>query len=477
MIIQQFFVPGLSHLSYIIGGSKSCAVVDPKRDIQVYLNTARSMGLKITHILETHLHADFVSGHLELAEQTGAKIYAPKEGNCEFDHISLSEGDSLLIDNIEIKVLETPGHTPEHIVYIAIDHSRGKEPAALFSGDTLFVGDVGRPDLFPGRAQELAAKLFASLKKLASLPDFCELYPAHGAGSFCGRVLSERRTSTIGYEKMYNDAFKEKNEQRFIKLLTTHMPEAPDHFSRCSEINRKGPPLIKELPPWVPFEPEQFQQKAADPEVIVLDTRSYEAFGGQHIPGAYHIDFGSNFSTFAGWILPPEKEILLVVDKKDQVEEVIVHLRRVGLDRTIGYLEGGMYEWAKAGFPTEHICQLSPGELEKRKKNGPPMILLDVRSKREFMMSHIDGAINIPFAELRTRADELRKDIPIVVICNSGHRSSLGASLLQRQGFKEVFNFAGGMLGYWSAGLGPECPFCVAPHLPETSKANEGSRG
>lgn len=469
MIIQQFFVPGLSHLSYLIGALKSCAILDPKRDIQIYLDTAKEMGLKITHILETHLHADFISGHLELAEQTGAKIYAPKTGICEFDHMGLSEGDSLLIDDIELKVFETPGHTPEHVVYLAIDHSRGKEPTALFSGDTLFVGDVGRPDLFPWRAEELATRLFESLKKLTSLPDFCEIYPAHGAGSFCGRVLSAKRTSTMGYEKKYNYALQEKDEKRFIKMLTTHMPEAPDHFSRCSEINRKGPRLKRELPCLTPFEPMAFQQKANDSNVIILDIRPYEAFGGQHIPGAYHIDLRGNFSTFAGWILPPDKDILLVVDQREQTEEAIVQLRRVGLDQTIGYLEGGMFEWAKAGLPTEHICQLSPKELKKRMDEGPEMILLDVRGKEEFMAFHIEGAINIPFADLRTKANELKKDVPLVVICNSGHRSSLGASLLKRQGFKDISNFAGGMLGYNAAGLGPECPFCAAPHLLEIS--------
>ncbi|MGB9629046.1 MAG: MBL fold metallo-hydrolase [Thermodesulfobacteriota bacterium] len=470
MIIQQFFVPGLSHLSYLIGGSKSCAVIDPKRDIQVYLDMAKAMDLKITHILETHLHADFISGHLELADQTGAKIYAPKGGDCQFEHIGLSEGDSILIEDMEIKILETPGHTPEHIVYVAIDRSRGKEPAALFSGDTLFVGDVGRPDLFPGRAQELAKKLFESLNKLVALPDFCEIYPAHGAGSFCGRVLSSKRTSTIGYEKKYNYALQEKNEQKFIKLLTTHMPEAPDHFSRCSEINRKGPKLVKELPRLIPYEPIQFQQKSNDPNVIILDIRSYEAFGGQHILGAYHIDFRSNFSTFAGWILSPEKEILIVSETQEQAEEAVVQLRRVGLDRIIGYLEGGMYEWAKAGLPTEHVCQLSPEELKKRMTEGPGLILLDVRSKREFISGHINGAINIPFPDLRVKADELKREIPVVVICNSGHRSSIGASLLKRQGFKDVSNFAGGMLGYHAAGLGPECLYCVAPHIPEFTK-------
>ena len=215
MLIQQFFVNGLSHISYLIGGSKTCAIVDPKRDVQIYLDTAKAMGLKITHILETHLHADFISGHLDLAEKTGAKIYAPNSAKCEFEHVGLSEGDSFEIEDMEFRVLETPGHTPEHICYVAIDHSRGEDPVALFCGDTLFVGDVGRPDLFPGIAKELASKLYDSLQKLAKLPDFCEVYPAHGAGSLCGRAMSAKRTSTIGYEKKYNYAFQTKDRNKF----------------------------------------------------------------------------------------------------------------------------------------------------------------------------------------------------------------------------------------------------------------------
>ena len=249
MIVQQFFVGGLAHSSYLLGGQKTCAVIDPRRDIQVYLDTAKASGLKITHILETHLHADFVSGHLDLAQRTGAKIYAPKSGKCAFDHIGLSEGDTFEIEDMEIKVLETPGHTPEHLCYVVMDHSRGEEPAAVFTGDTLFVGDVGRPDLFPGIARDLASKLFHSLhEKLATLPDFCEVYPAHGAGSLCGRAMSAKRTSTMGYEKKYNYAFQTKDKNKFIDLLTTDMPEAPDHFSRCSDINRKGPALVRDLP-------------------------------------------------------------------------------------------------------------------------------------------------------------------------------------------------------------------------------------
>jgi rhodanese-related sulfurtransferase len=383
--------------------------------------------------------------------------------------VGLSERDSFEIEDMEFRVLETPGHTPEHMVYVAIDHSRGEDPVALFCGDTLFVGDVGRPDLFPGIAKELASKLYDSLQKLAKLPDFCEVYPAHGAGSLCGRAMSAKRTSTIGYEKKYNYAFETKDRDKFIELLTTDMPEAPDHFSRCSDINRKGPTLVKNLPPLSPFDPPSFSGRAKEKNTVILDIRPYEAFGGQHVAGSYQIDLGGNFSTFAGWIIPPDVNILLVVERAEQAEEAVVQLRRVGLDRTIGYLDGGMYEWAKTGLPMEHIPQLSAEDLKRRITNGLAVTLVDVRAKREYMTGHIEGTINIPAPDLRTRYKELEQKIPIVVICNTGHRSSLGASLLKQHGFKDVSNVAGGMTGYNMAGYGPECPVCIAPHLPITS--------
>lgn len=466
MIIEQFFVNGLAHISYLLRGSKTCAVIDPRRDIQIYLDTAKAMGFKITHILETHLHADFISGHMDLAEKTGAKIYAPRSGKCQFDHVGLSEGDVFEMEDMEFRILETPGHTPEHLVYVVVDHSRGEDPVALFSGDTLFVGDVGRPDLFPGIAKDLASKLYDSLQKLAGLPDFCEVYPAHGAGSLCGRAMSAKRTSTIGYEKKYNYAFQTRDRNKFIDLLTTDMPEAPDHFSRCSDINRRGPALIRDLPCLTPYDPVSFHQLSKEKNTIVLDIRPYEAFGGQHVPGAFHIDFGGNFSTFAGWVLPPDGDILLVSSNPSQSEEAVLHLRRVGLDRTIGYLEGGMYEWGKAGLPAEQVGQISVGELDQRVKGGPSVTLLDVRAKREFMTGYIDGALNIPFPDLRKRYGELDVTAPVLVICNTGHRSSIATSILKRRGFKDVSNVAGGMTGYNAAGLGPECPACIAPHLP-----------
>jgi len=220
MFVQQFFVKGLAHSSYLLGGTETCAIVDPRRDVQVYLDAAEDMGMKITHILETHLHADFVSGHMDLAKLTGATIVAPRAGGCSFEHLAVGDGDGFEIENLKIEVLDTPGHTPEHISFVVTDTSRGDEPAAVFCGDTLFVGDVGRPDLFPGMAQELASKLFSSIHdKLLKLPDHCEVYPAHGAGSLCGRAMGAKRTSTIGYERRYNAALQIADEAEFIQSL------------------------------------------------------------------------------------------------------------------------------------------------------------------------------------------------------------------------------------------------------------------
>jgi glyoxylase-like metal-dependent hydrolase (beta-lactamase superfamily II)/rhodanese-related sulfurtransferase len=467
MIIQAFFTKGIAHSSYLLGGSNSCAIVDPRRDVDIYIDAAKSLGMEITHILETHLHADFVSGHMELAKKAGAKIYASKSGNCEFDHVELSEGDDFKIDDMELTVLETPGHTPEHIIYVVTDEARGTAPSCVFCGDTLFVGDVGRPDLFPSRAKELASDLYESLhSKLLTLPDFCEVYPAHGAGSLCGKAMGAKRSSTIGYERLHNAALQIKDKEKFIESVTTKMPAVPDHFSRCSGINGKGPALIETLPVLTPLDPITFKKKADEENTVVLDIRSYEAFGGQHVPGAYHIDFGGNFATFAGWIILPDKDILLVSDSFEQAYEATIWLRRVGLDDAIGFLDGKMHAWTNKGLPTNHVSQLSAEELYTRITKGESVILVDVRTRSEFEVNHIKGATNIPAPELRTRHKELDKNKQITLICRTGHRSSLAASLLKQQGFRDVSSVAGGMAGYSAAGYAPMCPMCSIPHGP-----------
>lgn len=467
MFVQQFFVKGLAHSSYLLGGTDTCAIVDPQRDIDIYLQAAEDMGMAITHILETHLHADFVSGHLDLADATGATIYAPRSADCQFAHVGVGEGDNFALGDLALSVLETPGHTPEHISYVVVDKARGPEPCAVFCGDTLFVGDVGRPDLFPGQAVELATKLYSSLHdKMLSLPDFCEVYPAHGAGSLCGRAMGAKRTSTIGYERRYNAALLIADRQAFVESLTTNMPAAPDHFSRCSAVNAAGPTRVGELPALEPLRPAEFWERSQRDETLVLDIRGYESFGGMHVPGAYHIDAGGNFSTFAGWLLPPTAEILLVAVSLDQAAQAAVMLRRVGLDRVTGVLHGGMFAWARAGLPLGHVTQVSAHELHQMTTQGEKLVLVDVRAPSEYEKFHIDGALNIPAPDLRSRYTELDSQARTVVICSTGHRSSMAASLLKQRGFADVVNVSGGMTGYTAAGFAPECPVCVVPHGP-----------
>ena len=466
MYVQQFFVEGLAQSSYILGGNQTCAVIDPKRDVDDYIKVAKAMGLKITHILETHLHADFISGHLDLKKLTGAKIYAPKAGNCQFDHTPVAERDSIEIEDMELEVVETGGHTPEHVSYVVTDHSRGGEPVAVFCGDTLFVGDVGRPDLFPGRADELASTLYDNLhQKLLKLPDFCEVYPAHGAGSLCGRAMGAKRTSTIGYEIRYNPAIQHKSKEEFKKSLLTGMPQAPDHFSRCSAINAKGPALVRSLPVPGPLALEEFCRLISNGHIVV-DVRDYTAFGGAHVPGAYSLDLAMNFSTFSGWVLPPDRPMLLVGDTEEEVQRATKQLRRVGLDEVVGYLEGGIHAWSIGGLPLGYLAHISVHELKRKLEQRNDIAVLDVRSQTEWDEAHLEGAVHIPSPDVRTRHKEVDSNKPVVILCNTAHRSSMAASILKQHGFTNISVVTGGMTAWQAAGYSEKCPICEAPHLP-----------
>ncbi|MBN1889266.1 MAG: MBL fold metallo-hydrolase [Thermoflexales bacterium] len=465
MLLKHFFIGKIAHSSYILAGKNGCAVIDPQRDVDGYITEARALGVDITHILQTHLHADFISGHMDLAKKTGAKIYVAKSAQCTFDHVALSEGDAIELEDMVLTVMETPGHTPEHLSYVVSDTSRSDSPVAVFVGDTLFVGDVGRPDLFPDMAEELAGKLYHSLHdKLLKLPDYVQVYPAHGAGSLCGRAMGAKWDTTIGYERHFNAALQIKDKAAFIKSLTEGMPPAPDHFSRCSDINRHGPARLAALPIMEELSPARFNERTGDANGVVLDTRSYHAFAGQHIPGAWHLDLNGNFPTFAGWVLPTDKDILLVADDYKKALEANSWARRVGMDRIVGYLDGGMVAWAVAGLKTTRIELISAEDLHDMIAGHADFVLLDVRAPLEYEDNHIQGAANIPVAELRTRHVELDKAKTTVLICSSGNRSSLGASILKQHGFQEVRNVAGGMSGYSAAGYSRECRACVNPH-------------
>ncbi len=458
MIIRQFFDDFISHSSYLIGSRQSCAIIDPRRDVDIYIDAARSMKLKITHILETHLHADFISGHLDLSDKTDALIFGPEKAGFQFKHTGLADGDTFEIGDIKIKVIETPGHTPEMINYIAFDMTRNKkDPAAVFTGDTLFVGDVGRPDLFPGRRDELTEKLFSSLKnRILKLPDYCEIYPAHGAGSLCGGEISSKRMSTLRFERNNNTILKAKKLDDFKKLLYKKELPVPDHFKRCSDINRNGPKLLKNLPELITVNTaESRDMLKKNRDIFVCDIRSYDAFGGQHIPGSINIDFDGIFGNYSGWVLPSNKNIILVAENPEQAQIAFKVLRRVGLDQKICLLNRGMDGWAINGYETGHTGQLNPGELKDmlENKNGKDtLVLLDVRNTYEFDSGHIKNALNIPVHELRTRFKEIDNKARVIAYCGSGKRSGMGCSILKSHGFDHVYNLAGGINSYISAG-------------------------
>lgn len=455
MIIRQFFLPGIAHSSYLVAGVRGCAVIDPSRDTGRYLACAREMGLSITHVLETHLHADFVSGHLDLADATGAIIAAPASARCAFPHLQLSEGDEICVDDIRFSVIETPGHTPEHIGYVATDTARGPTPVALFSGDTLLVGDVGRPDLFPGKAEELASDLYDSLhEKVLALPDECELYPAHGMGSLCGRAMAAKRSSTIGYERKYNATLRIEDRGEFVRALTSGMPAAPDHFARCFEINRAGPALLRTLAGPAPLPPQEFSQRIRGKGAVLLDIRGYPGFSGLHIPGAWNIDLSGNFATNAGWVIPSGKEVFLVADDDWQAHEAAVQLRRVGFDTVLGFLDGGMLGWGIAGLQSARIPVLTAAEAGARVRAGTA-VLVDVRSEEEWKGSHAERSVHIPWHQLRVRHDELDPAREIIVMCKGGQRASIAASILMMHGFIRISNLGGGYDAYRRAGFAP----------------------
>lgn len=450
MYFKQIYTPGLAICSYVVGGKEECLVVDPPRDIASCIEAAKEFGLPITGILETHLHADFVSGHMDLARVAGATIYAARSARCAYEHVALSEGQPVDHDTLRLELLETPGHTPESAVFLVSDLERTGAPVLVFSGDTLLVGDVGRPDLFPDRKEELVEKLYQSLRKIESLGDNLELYPAHGMGSLCGRSLSAKLSSTVGTEKRYNYAFSIHPVSRFREELLAGMPEAPDHFSRCSEINRQGPPLVSQIEPPRAFNPGVFRKLASEGH-LVLDVRDNLAFPPAHIPGAYSIPVNSNFSTFAGWVLPPDRPLLLVGDNREEIEDAVIKLRRVGLDLAAGFLEGGMENWINRGMEIGTLQSISVHRLKQRLPEKETLFL-DTRLKSEWENGHIEGTVHVPTPDLRHRFREYPPDHPIVVFCSTSKRSVLGASILRQRGFSNVTQVVGGTTGWENAG-------------------------
>ncbi len=451
MHFAQIYTPGIAQCSYVIGSGKKCVVVDPVRNVEQYIEQAKEFNMEIVGILETHLHADFVSGHLELAEKTGAKIYAPQIANCEFPHHALAEGEEFTIENLRYKLIETPGHTPDCTVYLVTDLERGEQPVMAFTGDTLMVGDVGRPDLFPNREEELAEKLFNSLEKLKELPDYVEIYPAHGMGSLCGRALSAKLWSTIGTERRANYALQHNELEPFKKDLLTGMPAAPDHFARCTKINRTGPVLIRETLKSVPLEPQEISAALEKGNYSIIDTRTYHSFAAAHIPGSYSISKHGNFATFAGWLVPPEDKLILILEDENDLPKIKTALYNVGLDNVAGYLAGSIEKGINNGLPVSNVQTISVHRLREWMQNDPPVIL-DTRANNEWKDLHIEGTGLAPTPDMRHRYKEWDPEEPVVVLCNTSNRSMTAASLLKQRNFRQVFNAVGGTTAWAAAG-------------------------
>ncbi len=471
MFFKQFFIEGLAEMSYMLGSSslREVAVIDPIRDVDMYLETAKREGVTITHIFETHIHADFVSGTRELAEKTGARIYLSSHGGdgwqYKFDHIAIKEGDEIKIGHYTIKVIHTPGHTPEHLIFTLTDNTRSKEPWLVFTGDFLFVGDIGRPDLLGDRfSEELAEKLYDSIhEKLLKLPDWVEVYPAHGEGSLCGKNLGSKRSSTIGFERHFNYALQPMSKRDFVRLILQEQPPAPAYFRRMKKINKEGPKVLGILPQPRPLGPKEVK-KLLDEGALIVDARSPEAFGGAHIKGAYSIPLDASFSTWVGYVVPPEKPIVLVIERKEDIEQIVRHIIRVGYDDIVGYLEGGVRAWLMEGYSIAEIPQISPVEL-RRKVADEDVKLLDVRTDSEWNSFRYPFALHMHAGLLPERYTELGldKDTPIAVTCRSGHRGSIASSILEQKGFTKVYNLLGGMEAWQNAGG----ETCTRPGCPE----------
>ncbi|MEP7271275.1 MAG: rhodanese-like domain-containing protein [Acidobacteriota bacterium] len=453
MYFKQFYLGCLAHASYLIGSDGEAAIVDPQRDVDQYITEAGREGLRIKYVIETHLHADFVSGHRELAQRTGAQIVFGSKADIGFPHVSVKDGDILHIGSLELGILETPGHTPEGISILVSDPAVSSRPLKVLTGDTLFIGDVGRPDLASAvgnSAEEMAGRLFDSLhQKLLTLDDAVEVYPAHGAGSMCGRNISKETSSTIGEQRRFNYALKPTDRNEFIKLMTTDLPEAPAYFSRDAEINRSGAASLTTLPRPAALRPDDFK-RLATPERVVLDVRASGAFGAGHVPRAINIALGGQFASWAGSLIPPEKEILLVAEDESSVDEAVTRLARVGIETVRGFLDGGIYAWNQAGFETATLTQMPVDELQHQMDEGGNPQVVDVRSPAEYKLGHAPGALNIALPHLAEELSRLDRERPTVVLCQGGYRSGAGASILQGSGFREVYNLIGGT-GAWIA--------------------------
>jgi glyoxylase-like metal-dependent hydrolase (beta-lactamase superfamily II)/rhodanese-related sulfurtransferase len=456
MYFEQFYLTCLAHASYMIGSEGEAAVVDPQRDVDIYLTAADEQNLKIRHIFETHLHADFVSGHKELAARTGATIYIGAQASAGFPHVALTDGFEMKMGAVRIRALETPGHTPESVCLVITDTSKSAEPCAVLTGDTLFIGDVGRPDLSRTHSpRQLAGLLYDSLhQKLLTLSDMVMVYPAHGAGSLCGRAMRAERSSTIGTERLTNYALQIASREEFVAQLTANLPARPEYFLEDAEINRSGAATLTELPPLAGLSPAELQTLLGH-NANVLDVRPGDEFAAGHVPGSINIALSGQFASWAGGILGIHSKPVLVGDTDAQIEEARLRLARVGIEDLRGYLAGGVVAWQKAGLPVLKTEQISAQELCQKLSEGSLRAadILDVRREGEWQAGHIEQVKCRALDTFPQGLPTMDRARPVAVHCKSGYRSIIACSLLERAGHRNVVNVVGGFDAWHAAGL------------------------
>ncbi len=453
MYFEQFFLGCLAHASYMLASEGEAIVVDPQRDVEIYLKAAEANHVSIRHIFETHLHADFVSGHRELAARTGAQIYIGAQAGATFPHVAVHDGFHLQVGKLSLRVLETPGHTPESICLVISDEEKSSEPWAILTGDTLFLGDVGRPDLSKKfTPAQLAGMLYDNLhNKVLTLADHVLVYPAHGAGSLCGRNMRAERVSTIGTERLTNYALQINSREDFIRELTSNLPARPEYFQQDAEINRTGAPALADLPRLEAVQPADLQTILADGG-IALDVRAGEQFAAGHVPRSVNIALSGQFASWAGALLGLAARPVLIAESDEDVREARMRLARVGLEGAQGYLKGGVEAWKAAGFPLATTPQIDPQTLSKQLQNQNLQVL-DVRREPEWEAGHIENAVWWPLDNFKIAPPEIDRDIPIAVHCKGGYRSMIACSLLQRAGFQNIVNVVGGFDAWQQAGL------------------------
>jgi hydroxyacylglutathione hydrolase len=442
VFLKRYFVEGLAHASYLVGDGGEAAVVDPKRDVDEYVGDAAAAGLRIVAVLNSHPHADFASGFRELASRTGAKIYTSHLAPVQYEREAACDGQRIPMGSLEIEILETPGHSPDSLSFLV--RAQG-QPALVFTGDLLFVNDVGRPDLRDAESDPsaLAGALYDSLfAKILSLPDDVKVYPSHGAGSLCGRALGSAPFTTVRQEKQFNWAAQLKNRDQFVHEMLANLPDRPAYFSFDVGVNLRGAPALSSLPPLRQLSEAEVKH-AAVAGATVIDTRHAALFGAGHFPGSLNIGLGSAmFTTWAGFFVPGDREIVLVVNDSAAAIVARLALSRIGFDCMAGFIEGDAFE------EVHQLTQLSAGELKAAPEHGEMPFVLDVRTHGEWQAEHIEDARHVPLARLPGRVRDVPKDRRVAIICGSGYRSSIAASLLLRDGHVRLANVIGGMNAY-----------------------------